>query len=129
MTAKQGTQAQGQRGEDLAADFLKGQGYRICERNFRGRCGEIDIIAKKGRTLCFIEVKLRSTDAYGTGFEAVVPGKQRKLSRAALEYLTARGLMPQESRFDVIEIFPSLAGESQRINHLADAFAFRGSAP
>lgn len=98
----------GQAGEDLACRFLEKKGYSILERNFRnGRRGEIDIIAKKGSLIAFIEVKARSSLKYGTGLEAVTYTKQERISEAAEVFLFYKGWlqpMPPIS-FDVIEIY------------------------
>ena len=82
----------GQYGEDIAAAFLKKKGYLIVERNFRKRFGEIDIIAEDGGTIVFAEVKTRSSDRFGSPFEAVDSRKQKKMSRVALASLSSRKL-------------------------------------
>ena len=69
----------GSKGEVLAAEFLKDKGYRIIERNYKTPVGELDIIAKDGETLVFIEVKTRSNNAFGYPFEAVDSRKKHKL--------------------------------------------------
>lgn len=95
----------GSRYEDQAADFLKRQGYRIAERNYRDRTGEIDIIGWDGCCLVFIEVKYRRDGAKGSSLEAVGYQKQRRISRAALTY-RMRKKIPEETpcRFDVVGI-------------------------
>ncbi|MGQ0794245.1 MAG: YraN family protein [Deltaproteobacteria bacterium] len=93
----------GQRGEDLAALALMREGYRIIERNFRTRQGEIDIVAEDGGEVCFVEVKARSTDEFGTPEEAVTARKQQKLAAAALCYI-ARRAITAPSRFDVVSV-------------------------
>ena len=90
MTIQKGTL--GQTGEEAAAAFLTQQGYRIIEQNFSNQLGEIDIIAYDGDTLCFVEVKTRNSDLFGSAFEAVTPAKQKKIGRVALSYLTYKGL-------------------------------------
>ncbi len=95
----------GKNAEDLAVDFLKRQGYRIIERNFRSRFGEIDAIAQDGDTLCFVEVKSRTTTEQGTPSEAVTFFKQRRLSKLALVYLKKRcGTLERKARFDVVSV-------------------------
>jgi putative endonuclease len=94
----------GQRGEDLAYEFLKKKGYKLLERNFKSPLGEIDIIAREGKTLAFIEVKTRLSADFGTAKWAVGPQKQRKLSMVALEYIKRWSLSDQAARFDVIAI-------------------------
>ena len=90
--------------EDAAKAYLAKQGYRIIEANYRTKLGEIDIIAKEKDTLCFIEVKARSSYAYGFPEEAVGRRKQQKISRAALMYLQQHQLLHHACRFDVLSV-------------------------
>lgn len=93
--------------ETQAAVFLEKQGYQILERNFRCPAGEIDLIAKEGEYLCFVEVKYRSERETGTPEEAVDARKQKRISRAALYYLMKQGLGDTTPcRFDVVGIRP-----------------------
>lgn len=93
--------------EAQAAGFLAKQGYEILERNFRCPAGEIDLIAKEGEYLCFIEVKYRSESETGTPEEAVDGKKQKRISRAALYYLMRQGFSDTTPcRFDVVGICP-----------------------
>ena len=93
--------------ETQAAVFLEKQGYQILERNFRCPAGEIDLIAKEGGYLCFVEVKYRSERETGTPEEAVDAKKQKRISRAALYYLMKQGLGDTTPcRFDVVGIRP-----------------------
>ena len=93
--------------ETQAAVFLEKQGYQILERNFRCPAGEIDLIAKEGGYLCFVEVKYRSERETGTPEEAVDARKQKRISRAALYYLMKQGLGDTTPcRFDVVGIRP-----------------------
>jgi putative endonuclease len=94
----------GNSGEDLACQFLRKQGYKILERNFRIRGGEIDIIAKDKETLVFVEVKLRYGHEYGYAREAVTGWKMHFLQRAALFYLTSKKLGEVPYRFDLVAI-------------------------
>lgn len=94
----------GRYGEDIALRYLEERGCRILERNFRMIRGEIDIIARDQDTLCFVEVKTRQSEAYGTGEEAVSKFKQRQLSRLALLYLQKKNWLQSPARFDVIVI-------------------------
>lgn len=110
----------GRWGEEEAACYLRRLGMKIIERNFRTPVGEVDIIARQGRTLVFVEVKTRRSDAFGTPQEAVGPTKQRQILRAAQWYLTGgagRGLQP---RFDVIAVRPG--AEGARVEHIPNAF-------
>lgn len=91
--------------EKKAADYLMGQGYRILDRNFRCKTGEIDLIAMDGDYLCFIEVKYRSGTAKGFPAEAITPGKMRKITRTAQFYMLLHKI-PQDTpcRFDAVVI-------------------------
>lgn len=111
--------SRGRRGEELAASFLKKKGYRILEKNYRTKMGEIDIICKDGRTLVFVEVKTRRNDAFGSPGDSVGYGKQKKISRTAELYL-ARLKDEASARFDVVEVM--VDGAKPEINHIVDAF-------
>lgn len=103
--------------EILGAEFLEQKGYKILERNFRCRQGEIDLIAEKDGVLCFVEVKYRKNAAYGYPEEAVSYKKQMKLRMVAEFYLVYRKLPLNSScRFDVIAV------EGQEIRHIINAF-------
>lgn len=106
----------GRAGETKAAEFLKDKGFIILERNFKTRIGEIDIIAKDGKTTVFIEVKTRTNDDYGAPSEAVTGKKREKYYLVASEYLQKNKLENSMCRFDVVEI------ENGQINHIEDAF-------
>ena len=91
--------------EQLAAEFLEEKGYRILERNFRCRQGEIDIIAADREYLVFLEVKYRRNERMGSGAEAVDPAKQRRIIRCAQYYLMKHpGYADIPCRFDVVSI-------------------------
>ena len=105
---RKSTRARGARHEELAAAFLEKQGYVILEKNFFCRTGEIDIIAREGDTLVFVEGKYRKDLAAGDPAEAVNERKQEKIRKAAAFYLYARGLSPEQPcRFDVVAILGS----------------------
>ena len=111
----------GKTSESEAAEFLKNQGYKIVELNYRSIFGEIDIVATEARVLCFIEVKSRSTPAFGLPKEAVNRRKQHKLSQSALAYLKERQLLNQSCRFDVLALGRDEQGR-QGFELLKDAF-------
>ena len=118
MDAKQ----RGDYGERLAAEFLDEKGYEILARNYRVRQGEIDLIAREGETVVFVEVKARSGVRFGRPCEAVDERKQQRL-RAAAE----RWLYEQKEtafcRFDVIEVFlPREPQERPRVHQIINAF-------
>lgn len=110
----------GRWGEEEAERYLRRQGMTIVERNFRTPVGEIDIIARQGKILIFVEVKTRRSLAFGTPQEAVGRTKQRQIVRTAQWYLgngQGKGLQP---RFDVIAVRPGESGAT--IEHIVDAF-------
>jgi putative endonuclease len=94
----------GKRGEDLACEELERRGYAIVARRFRVRSGELDIVARDGATLVFVEVKARTGRAFGDAAEAVTPLKQLRLTRLATEYLLRHHLQDCPCRFDVVSI-------------------------
>ena len=112
--------ALGRRGEDAAALFLRRAGYKILERNYRTPVGELDIVARSGKLIVFVEVKTRRSSAFGTPQEAVGTHKQRQIVRAAQWYLGDGGGKGLQPRFDVIAVLER-DGEPQ-IEHLVDAF-------
>ena len=94
----------GKTGEDLACCELERRGYAILARRYRRRLGEIDIIARDGKTLVFVEVKARDGHAFGEATEAVTALKQRRIVALASEYLTRHHLSDHPCRFDVVSI-------------------------
>ena len=94
----------GKRGEDIAVAYLKNRGYRIIERNYKCLFGEIDIVAKDGDTVVFVEVKSRKSEKFGDPQGAVGREKQKKISRISLKYLDEKHLYPCDARFDVVAI-------------------------
>ncbi len=94
----------GKAGEDRAARFLAKQGYKILERNYRVPSGEIDLIALHQGEVVFVEVKTRTSDAFGAPELAVTPRKQRQMVKAALGYIKYKKLHQVPCRFDVVAI-------------------------
>ncbi len=94
----------GEQSESLAVWYLKKNGYKILEQNYRTKLGEIDIIAKEKKTIVFVEVKSRRSIRYGSPKWAVTPKKQRKISMVALYYLKTTNQMDAGARFDVVAI-------------------------
>lgn len=114
--AKQKAYARGHKGEGLAALYLRLKGYRILEKRFKTPVGEADLIARKGKTLAFIEVKARET--YAQGVEAVTRHQQKRVMRAAEYFLAHRdNLHGLTIRFDVIVALPGL-----RLRHIKNAW-------
>jgi putative endonuclease len=110
----------GDRGENMAAKYLRNQGYKILERNFRCDMGEIDIVAKEGKVLVFVEVKTRAYDD-PTPEEQVNLNKQHQITKAGKFYLTRYGTPQPAARFDVIAIvWPQ--GREPIIRHTPNAF-------
>ena len=93
----------GHEGEVYAVHFLKSLGYSIVEQNYKNRIGEIDIIARDGDTIVFVEVKTRESIAWGYHFEAVNMRKRKKIANVALMYLKRLKEIPH-CRFDVVSI-------------------------
>lgn len=91
----------GKVGETAAARYLESQGFEIVARNAVTKVGEIDLVAREGETLCFVEIKARSSDRYGPAIGAVNAPKQRRLARAAAMYL-ALHRWNGPCRFDVL---------------------------
>jgi putative endonuclease len=109
----------GDRGERMAARFLRRQGMRILMRGYTAHHGEIDLIARDGDTLVFVEVKTRRQ---GVPAEAVTPEKQRRITLAALHFLREHGLLEQRCRFDIVAIDWPDDRREPRIDHIRNAF-------
>ena len=103
MAARTPQQLAGGTAEDLAADFLVRQGLSLVARNYRTRQGEIDLVAQEGRTLVFVEVRLRKAGRFGGALASITPSKRNRLIAAARHYLMRLGREPY-CRFDVIAI-------------------------
>ena len=112
------TRGEGARGEYIARDYLKRQGYEITDINFSCKLGEIDIIARCSSTLVFVEVKARIADTFGTPAEAVDYHKRRKINAVAAQYIKKFRYFDVPVRFDVIEVFL----RDGSVNHIENAF-------
>jgi len=112
--------ALGNRGENVAAHFLRKNGFKIIVRNFRCEVGEIDIIAREGKTLVFVEVKTRAYDDPQPE-DQVNLDKQRQLTNVAKLYLGRYGFPQPAARFDVVAIVWPMGREPQ-VRHIRDAF-------
>ncbi len=97
-------QISGIKGEDVATSFLRKKGYKIIERNFRARCGEIDIIALDKDTLVFIEVKARSSREFGYPLESITKWKMKSLIQTAQFYKLKNPCLPDSMRMDAVAI-------------------------
>ena len=110
----------GKKGEEVALRFLKKKGYRVIERNYVCKMGEVDIIAKEKDTLVFIEVKTRTSTAFGPPQLAVTPAKQMQISKAAWSFLKEKRIEDVKARFDVVAIL--IRPEGEEIELIRDAF-------
>lgn len=110
----------GKHGEELAVRHLADAGYRIIERNYRCLLGEIDVVAKDGETLVFVEVKSRRGGGFGDPQEAVDSRKQEKISKIAQYYLKEKRLQNVRARFDVVAVRIMPGGS--RIKVIQNAF-------
>ncbi|MDD5434260.1 MAG: YraN family protein [Nitrospira sp.] len=113
---KADTRAKGRHGEEMAAEYLVNQGYRVLEKNYRNHFGEIDIIAEESGTIVFIEVKLRNLNSYGSPEAAVDTWKQLRLSRTAAGYIAEKRVTERPCRFDVVSIYKG------KVDLIRDAF-------
>ncbi|MBW4056621.1 MAG: YraN family protein [Proteobacteria bacterium] len=118
-----GNKGTGDLGEEIATNFMLTHGYRVLERNFRCKGGEVDIIARDpgDKSLVFIEVKTRRGLSYGVPQLAVTPFKQRQISKAALTWLAKNRLHDTNARFDVVAILLHTDG-LHTIDHIKNAF-------
>lgn len=94
----------GKKGEDLAVDYLQHHGYKIIERNFQKRYGEIDIVAQEGDTLVFVEVKTRRGSKFGSAVESVSPWKLKTLVRSCYFYKSLHSELPEALRVDLVAV-------------------------
>ena len=117
------TREAGDRGEAMAAEYLRENGYEILASQFRCRFGEIDLIARRGDILCFVEVKLRSNLDYGLPREFVTAAKREKLRMTAQLYLSTHDL-DVPTRFDVAEVYTDAGhtAENTHIEYIENAF-------
>lgn len=116
----------GQQGESAVAHHLEKEGYRIIARNYRQRCGEIDLIASRGDVVCFIEVKTRSTEYFPTSL-VVTKSKQIKIIRTARSYAAKNGIHDKVLRFDVAIV--TGANENYKIRYFPNAFTHEARRP
>jgi putative endonuclease len=110
----------GESGETAAARWLRRAGLTIVAHGFRVRCGEIDLIARDGQVVVFVEVKTRTHDAFSRPSEAVNAIKRGRIARVASVFLARSGWAERTCRFDVVEVVPQ--GARWRVTHIPDAF-------
>ena len=106
----------GKLGEKIAKKFLEGKGYKVLEKNFQTRFGEIDLVAKDGGTLVFVEVKTRYTEKFGRPEESVTPAKIRKIIKAGQFYRNTNTNLPELERIDVVALELSSDGKIKRLD-------------
>ena len=117
---KRSTKEKGLAGEQLAVRFLEKQGFRILERNYRNRLGEIDIVAEERGVLVFVEVRTLQASAGHSPEETILPKKQQRISRTAVAYVQHKRLEDRPARFDVVSV--TLDGTRSALAHFPDAF-------
>ena len=110
----------GNRGEELARRFLLGRGFTILETNYRQRWGEVDVVARLGPEVVFVEVRTRSGDAFGSPEESVTEGKARRLAATAQTFLQERGMEEAPWRIDLVAVRVDSRGNA-RISHVENA--------
>jgi putative endonuclease len=113
-------QVLGKQGEEAAAEELERRGYAIVARRYRTRHGEIDIVARDGETIVFVEVKAKESAEFGTAAEAVTARKQRRVMSMAVDYLARNRLTTKPCRFDVVAI--DGFGDDAVLTYYRDAF-------
>jgi len=113
-------QTLGKLGEDLACQELERRGYAILTRRYRRRGGELDIVARDGQTIVFVEVKTREGCEFGAGAESITLFKRRRMTTVALDYLARYKLVERPCRFDVVSI--DMDGQQPRIELYQNAF-------
>ncbi len=106
----------GRIGEKIAVKYLENNGFQIIEKNYKSSFGEIDIIAKDGKYIVFIEVKLRNSVRYGFPRESVNKAKQKNIIKTAVDFISKKCLTNIDFRFDVIEVLEN------RVEHIENAF-------
>ena len=106
--------------EEAAVAHLRAAGYSIEARNFACRYGELDVVAQKDGTLCFVEVRMRTTATWGDPSQTISFAKQRRVVKAALHYLVGNRITDRAIRFDVIAVIGR--GEKASVEHIPNAF-------
>ena len=113
--------ARGREAEDLAAAFLEARGLAILARNHATRQGEVDLVAREGDVLCFVEVRSRTSEAQGGPEETVSASKARRVVAAATDWAARNGGLDRDIRFDVVAV-TLLDGAPPRLEHFRGAF-------
>ena len=111
----------GAAGERIASAYLKRRGYRILESNFRTPFGEIDIVARLGRVMVFVEVKSRITSSFGPPYLSVTKAKERHIIKNALFYLKRRRIPRADWRIDIVSVKLNYRGEPESVELIENA--------
>ena len=119
----------GTRGEQLAVKILRKSGYKILQRNYRCKLGEIDIVCYDRGTIAFVEVKTRHSDAYGPPERSVTEAKKRQIAKVALHYVAEKKIEGIDFRFDVVSIFHTPLEKHPIITLFKNAFTKNDSIP
>lgn len=109
---------EGNRGEEIATEYLRKKGFQIIDLNFRIRGGEIDIVAIKDSILVFIEVKTRTSNKFGTGFEAITPWKLKALVKTAQFYKVGHRNLPDAMRIDAVVVMLGYNDKAVSVEHM-----------
>ena len=112
----------GKIGEDIAANYLLEKGYQVLDQNFNARYGEIDLVALDVGCVVFVEVKTRTTAAFGNPEDSITPAKLEKLENAALLWLQAHPEAPDDWRMDVIAILIDHHNNEKELKHFLNAY-------
>ncbi|HZH04119.1 MAG TPA: YraN family protein [Myxococcaceae bacterium] len=110
----------GDRAEEVAVRYLQERGYRVVARNFHCAYGELDVVAEKDDLLCVVEVRMRTSAAWGDPAQTVMSSKQRRIVKATLHYLARRRMQDVAVRFDVISVLGR--GDGAAVEHIPGAF-------
>ncbi|MGB9594865.1 MAG: YraN family protein [Candidatus Poribacteria bacterium] len=110
----------GNKGESIAEDYLKQKGYKIIQKNYRCRFGEIDIIAKDQDTIVFVEVRTKQNDNFGSPQDSITPAKIEKISKTSLSFIQEKKFAGFSYRFDFIAI--TFSQGKPNIEHIENAF-------
>lgn len=105
----------GDKGEQIASDYLTALGYEVIDRNYTSRFGELDLVAIDGEELVFIEVKTRTTDTFGLPEEAITPAKLEKIQSAGLIWLQEHPEAPDDWRVEVVAIILNSSHQTREI--------------
>lgn len=112
----------GKQGELFAEQYLEKQHYTLIQKNFRCKLGEIDLIAKDGHIVVFVEVRTKTSTLYGPAYNSVTPRKQKQVKRVALFYISQHNLVNTQFRFDVIGITLNAETGAYHLDHIQNAF-------